>query len=296
MADTSADFMIWGGDNLYLREVDYDSESGIWYRYSHDRAVPDLQRFYASMLHYATWDDHDFGPNNANRSYPLKHITLKAFQTYWGNPSWGEPDNPGTYGQFIHGDAAFFLMDDRYHRDDDKFDSSELGRMKSQYGKRQREWLKQALLNTKGQRHFTFKFIVTGGQVITDFGGISETFGLYPEERDDLIQFIIKHDITGVVFLTGDVHFTELARKKITDTQWIYELTSSPMTSGAWQGVKKSQRAKDPQRVEGTLVADQNFTKLSISGPRKKRVLTITCMDKTGDIQWTRVIPASDLR
>ena len=69
MADTAADFMIWGGDNLYLREVDYDSEGGIWYRYSYDSAVPDMQRLFAAMPHYATWDDHDFGPNNSNRSY-----------------------------------------------------------------------------------------------------------------------------------------------------------------------------------------------------------------------------------
>jgi len=295
MADTAADFMIWGGDNLYLREVDFDSEGGIWYRYSYDRAVPDMQRLFATMPHYATWDDHDFGPNNSNRSYSLKATTLKAFTTYWANPSWGEPDNPGTYGQFTHGDAAFFLMDNRYHRDSDKLSSEELGRMKTQYGQQQREWLKQALLACKDLKMFTFKFIVTGGQMITDFGGQSESFGLYPEEREDLLNFIVKHDITGVVFLTGDVHFTELARKKVTETQWIYELTSSPLSSGSWD-VGKSQRAGDPQRVKDTLVADQNFTKLTISGPKDTRVLTITCIDKTGEVRWTRDIPATDLR
>lgn len=51
--------------------------------------MPDKQRLYAAMPHYATWDDHDFGPNNSNSSYSLKGTTLKAFTTYWANPSWG---------------------------------------------------------------------------------------------------------------------------------------------------------------------------------------------------------------
>ena len=32
-----ADFMMWLGDNVYFREVDWDSRSGIYYRYSHMR-------------------------------------------------------------------------------------------------------------------------------------------------------------------------------------------------------------------------------------------------------------------
>lgn len=70
---------------------------------------------------------------------------------------------------------------------------------------------------------------------------------------------------------------------------------SSPMSSGSWN-VGKSERAKDPQRVEGTMVADQNFTKLTLSGPKNARVLTITCIDKTGKVRWVRNIPAAELQ
>ena len=33
------DFMVWLGDNTYLREADWDSKSGIYHRYSHTRAL-----------------------------------------------------------------------------------------------------------------------------------------------------------------------------------------------------------------------------------------------------------------
>ena len=294
MAESRADFMIWGGDNWYLREADFSSESGIWYRYSHDRATPALQPLYAAMHHYATWDDHDYGSNDSNKSFELKDVTLAAFKAYWGNSTWGEADNPGVYGKFFWGDAAFFLMDNRWYRDDDHLDATQ-NPLKSQYGPRQMDWLKQSLLAAETLRHFKFKFIVTGGQVITDFGGASETFSYYQREREELIKFIVDHRITGAVILSGDVHFTELARKKITTSQWLYELTSSPMSAGV-SNLGNTERATDPQRVAGTLVVDQNYCTLALSGPKDARIITVSCFDKDGAKRWERVIAEAELR
>jgi alkaline phosphatase D len=294
MAKSGADFMIWGGDNWYLREADYSSESGIWYRYSHDRATPELQKLYAAMPHYATWDDHDYGSNDANKSFELKDVTLAAFKAYWGNASWGEADNPGVYGKFFWGDAAFFLMDNRWYRDDDLLDAA-TNPGKTQYGARQKEWLKQSLIVAQKEPHAKFKFIVTGGQVITDFGGASETFAYYTREREELVKFIVDQQISGVIFLTGDVHFTELAKKKIGATQWVYELTSSPMSAGV-SNLGNTERKNDPHRVEGTLVVDQNYCTIALGGPKAARVVTMTCFDKTGARRWERTIAEAELK
>lgn len=293
MANTGADFMIWGGDNTYLREADFSSESGIWYRYSHDRATPELQPLFAAMHHYATWDDHDYGSNDANRSFEFKETTLAAFKSYWGNATWGEADNPGVYGKFFWGDAVFILLDDRYHRDSDQLDDTQYPD-KSQYGITQRTWLEQTLLHAQDLKQYPFKFIVTGGQVITSFGGVSETFANFPNERAHLLKFIADHGITGVIFLSGDVHFTELARQQLPTTQWVYELTSSPLSAGAYTTASQD-RADDPQRVPGTLVADQNFCTLSLHGPKEDRLLTLTCTDKAGTVRWTHEIKAAEL-
>ena len=172
MAESGADFMIWGGDNWYYREADFDSVSGLWYRAGHDRATPDLQKLFGVMHHYATWDDHDYGSNDANKSYELKATALEIFKAYWPNQTFGEPDNPGVYQKFSWSDAMFILMDNRYHRDDTTFDEK-LRPEKSQYGPKQLEWLKQSLLQAQQLNHYTFKFVVTGGQVITSFGGRS---------------------------------------------------------------------------------------------------------------------------
>ena len=80
--------MIWLGDNVYFREPD-DSRTGVYHRYSHDRSLPELQPLLGSVHHYAIWDDHDYGPNNSDRSFIYKNITLQAFKDFWANPTYG---------------------------------------------------------------------------------------------------------------------------------------------------------------------------------------------------------------
>src|SRR5688500_13515381 len=110
------DAMVWLGDNTYLREVDWDSPDGIAYRYAHTRSLPEIQRLLAIAPHYATWDDHDYGPNDSDRSYVLKSVSLNTFRRYWPNVTAGLPGVPGVFTRFQLADVEFFLLDDRFHR------------------------------------------------------------------------------------------------------------------------------------------------------------------------------------
>jgi alkaline phosphatase D len=291
--ESGADFMIWLGDNWYWREADYDSISGLWYRPSHDRAIPEMQKLLASMHHYAVWDDHDYGPNDSNWSYEYREEALKIFKAYWGNHTYGESDNPGVYNKFYWGDAAFFLMDNHYHRDAATIDQDKHPE-KTQWGRRQLEWLKQSLLQAKELKHYTFKFIATGNQMLqTEARG--EPHELYRREREELLAFIREYDITGVVFLTGDVHHTGLYKRQLDAAgPWVYEVTSSPLSSGSW-AVEKSEKANDPYVLKETLVGDQNFVTIAVGGQGAERALTVTCTDKQGATRFTHVIKATDL-
>lgn len=293
MGDSGADFMVWLGDNWYYREPDYDSISGLWYRAQHDRAIPEMRKLLASMHHYAVWDDHDYGPNDSNRSYEYKDETLAIFRAYWGNHGYGERDNPGVYHKFYWGDAAFFLMDNHYYRDGASL-NQDTNPQKSQWGRRQLEWLKQSLLQAKELGHFKFLFIGTGNQMLqTEPRG--EPHELYRREREELLQFIREYNLTGVVFLTGDVHHSGLYRRKLDPTgPWIYEITSSPFSSGSW-AVEKSDKTKDPYVLKDTLVGDQNFVTVAVTGQDAERALLITCIDKQGATRFTHTVKATDL-
>ena len=72
------DFMLWLGDNVYLREPDWNSRTGIMSRYAHTRALPEMQRLMASTHNYAIWDDHDYGPNDSDKTFWNKKITEES--------------------------------------------------------------------------------------------------------------------------------------------------------------------------------------------------------------------------
>ena len=80
IARQKPDMMLWGGDYLYHREVDFDSEAGLRYRWKRERGIREVQGLLRTGHHFAIWDDHEYGANDANASYRLKGESLKLFK------------------------------------------------------------------------------------------------------------------------------------------------------------------------------------------------------------------------
>lgn len=274
IAKQRPDFMLWLGDNVYLREVDFESKASMVRRYQLMRSLPQMQQLLTVCPHYAIWDDHDFGPNDSNGSFIHKDWTTEIFREYWANSSYGI-DGQGITGHFAYSDAEFFLLDNRYHKTlpiagEDK------GTI---LGASQIAWLKQALLTSKSR----FKFIAMGGQFLNTEAKF-ENYSTYPEERQMLIDFIEKNNIKGVIFLSGDRHCTELSALKLGNGNMIYDLTASPLTSGAYDNSKEN----NTLRVDGTVVADQNFAVINITGDKANRVVEIVIYDSKGVEVWRK--------
>ncbi|MEO1477064.1 MAG: alkaline phosphatase D family protein [Bacteroidota bacterium] len=285
IAAQQPDAMLWLGDNVYLREVDWWSERGIDYRYSHTRALPEMQPLLAATHHFATWDDHEFGPNNSDRSYVLKGETLDAFKRYWANPTYGLPETPGVFGHFEWGDVEFFLLDNRYHRS-----PSDAPRTpdKTMLGDAQEQWLIDALTASRAP----FKVVVSGGQVLSRFQ-LFENWATFPHARQRLLDAIDERGIEGVVFLSGDRHHGELIRIDRPGRYPLFDFTSSPLTAGASSARFEQE---NPDRVPGTFVTQRHFGTLSLSGPRTDRVMELNAYDVDGALLWSHTIRARDLR
>lgn len=276
MARTPADFMIWLGDNWYTREVDYSSVPGLEYRAHRDRSLPVLQRFLQVMPHYATWDDHDFGPNNSNKSFIFRADSRRVFSQYWPNPSFGEKGE-GIYTKYSYSDVDFFLLDGRYWSSAGEMPDSIDGKPnpdKKMYGDGQMEWLRNALLQSSA----SFKVIVTGSQALNPIS-IFDSFHHFPAEYEPFMRFLKDHNIPGVLFLTGDRHHSEVIRFPREGTYPLYDITSSPLTSGVG-GVLRGNEKDNPYRVPGTLVVTQNFARVSVTGEKGKRRLKVIFMDR----------------
>ena len=278
------DFMLWLGDNTYLREPDWNSRTGFIKRYSHTRAFPELQPLLASTHHYATWDDHDYGPNNSDGSFWLKETASEIFKLFWGNPNYDVTGKGGITGFFQWSDLDFFLLDNRYHRTA----NNNLTGNRQMLGKDQIDWLINALSFSQA----SFKFIAVGGQVISN-GAVYENYATYPDERKYLLDKIREAKIEGVIFLDGDRHHTILSKMQETKNVYpLYDLTCSSLTAG----VNNDNEPYNSFKLEETFVNVNNFGMLNVTGPSNDRELTIQIFDKDGKELWIKSIKANDLK
>lgn len=279
------DLMLWLGDNTYLRPGDWESRESISYRYENDRALPEMQPLLASAFNYSIWDDHDFGPNDSDRSFPLRAEVLGIFANYWPNPHFGTPEAPGAYSTFVWGDVQFFLLDDRYYRAPN---DTPVGEDRDFLGEEQLQWLIDGLTSSLS----TFKVVVNGNQTLND-NTPYEGYLNFPAEREVLLSAIVDRQIEGVFFLSGDRHHTELLQSDFQGFYTLYDFTSSPLTSGA---ASASRELDNPQRVEGTLVTEtRNFGTLEFSGPYGDRSVTMRTFDDQGIELWEFSVSEHDL-
>jgi hypothetical protein len=96
------DFLVLNGDTVYADTTNYTE---LWSYHTSQRQIAPFANIIRQIPTYATWDDHDYGPNNSDGTLPGKHISLKVFQDVWANPSYGTPDLPGIFTTFEHGNV-----------------------------------------------------------------------------------------------------------------------------------------------------------------------------------------------
>jgi alkaline phosphatase D len=277
MANDSAAFTLWLGDNWYTREVDLLSPWGLWYRASRDRAQPVLKNLLKNMPQYAIWDDHDFGPDNSGTSYGLKEVSREIFMKYWCNPFYGE-DQKGIYSQLSYSDMDLFLTDDRYFRSADELADSLNGKPnpdKHFFGQKQLHWLEDALVQSLA----SFKIIVVGSQTLNPMSR-DEGFYNYSFEYHELMDFLYENHIKGVLFLTGDRHHSEIVKTERPGNYDLYDITVSPFTSGVAK--VKGAEIDNPARVPGSLVEKRNYARISVRGEKNERTCVVQFVGEDG--------------
>jgi alkaline phosphatase D len=209
IAEQGPDLMLWLGDNVYADATDmtllrtmYDTLGG----------NPRFAALRDSVDMMATWDDHDYGNDNANGSWPLKEASKAEFLRFWGagedDPRW---DQPGVYSSrtFGEGDRTVqvILLDNRYNLD--PWDYEGIDPNRQVLGDVQWAWLRERLLEPA-----TIRIIGSGVQVVQDYdiSDIWEAWGDSPLQRERLFRLIRELRVPGVLFVSGDMHFAELSR------------------------------------------------------------------------------------
>jgi alkaline phosphatase D len=305
--EQAPDVFVWLGDNIYLREPDWTSRTGLYQRWTHDRSLPHLRAFLANTVQIATWDDHDYGPNDAGRDFWNKAATTAAFQLFHGNPSAGLPELPGIFTFYNWGDVNIYLLDNRTYRMATGVDPTPYGEGAQLLGKAQVDWLVESIQYAEGQSKtgrapsypVSFHLVAIGNQVFPPAS--RDGYRNYPDEFQYLIDRLVHADVRNVVFLTGDVHFSEVSRFVYTGggdphqagkagiegrPYTFYELTSSPLSAGPWAGTEASANPYRYDIFPGEMdrVGQRNFATLEFGGKYGQRTMTIRYFDSNGKL------------
>lgn len=249
---TDPDLFLFIGDNQYadfwVRDgrmvmAPVEDPSRIREAYEELGAKPGFRRMQRHCTIMATWDDHDYGANDAGNEYALREESQQIFLDFWGFPA-SAPirEQEGIYhARVFERDGRriqVIMLDTRYHRD-----ALERGRRpgargpyvatsdasKTILGEEQWTWLEGQL-----ELEADVRIIASSIQIIADEHGY-ETWGNFPHERQRLYDLIDETDASGVVFVSGDRHLTEISRDagsisgaRVPYPMW--DFTSSGMT------------------------------------------------------------------
>ena len=278
------DFSILAGDTVYLQEgVDVTNENGVifdrlWTRNREQRNEPHFADFIAHVPTYATWNDHEYGNNNANKDQKGKGNSLRAWESLWPNPGYGDKDtDDGVYYSFYWGDVHYIVTDDHWYRDPSQ---------KNRLGSKQTEWMENELINSKG----TFKVIVIGSDIM-ERG--------WETDLDNIGTIVRENRINGVLFHAGDIHRNEY-KEMITGgfPYPVKQITSSGIAK-VWRRpfvhIRVDTKLYDPSMTAYFYGASSTAQITSWTNDPSLKCSSIVGIDRSKEHTCTETIRLSDL-
>lgn len=277
------------GDNVY-GDTGWDADAGLEslrHSYAVQASHSEFTNFRARFPMMATWDDHDFGLNDAGGNFPMRRWAETLFESFWGSSD-AVRARPGVYESSITGPdgkrVQVILLDTRFFRSDLKRaewskDRPPLGGYlpddsadKTVLGTEQWAWLEQELAKPADLR-----IVVSSTQVITTAHQF-EGWTNFPAERTKLFDALAARKASGLVLLSGDRHAAGIYKASHNgETMW--ELTSSSLNLAFGNDNDRSTaREPDAQRVT-KFFSEENYGLVDIDW--KARRLTMTLKGNT---------------
>jgi alkaline phosphatase D len=265
------------GDNVY---ADAEDAATLREAYATLGRREEFRRLRAAAPMLATWDDHDYGRNDAGAEYPLRDASQRILLDFFGEPA-DSPRRrrPGVYHAVTIGPVGrrvqVILLDTRYFRG-----ALRRGPMPNHYarsddprdtmlGQEQWAWLAEEL-----RRPAELRLLVSSIQLVAEDHDY-ERWDEFPHERQRLLALVGETGARGVVVLSGDRHAGELSVLEGSAVGYpLHDLTSSSLNrpiGGTVEG--------NGHRV-GPVVSSANFGAVEVDW--EGGVVTLRLYDEHG--------------
>ena len=274
VVDHKPDIFIFLGDNIYGDTKSMDTLSAKYNRLGSKKSYQNLK---ANVPILATWDDHDYGWNDIGRHYAFKEESKEIFLDFFEEPlESSRRKHSGIYHselyQYDEYTLQIILLDERTFRDDLKSydgsfdDDQRFSFYHNDYaihtdsdstllGKQQWSWLANQF-NIEAD----IRIICSGTQFGIEWNGY-EAWANFPHEQQRMIDLIHQTKANGVLFISGDVHYSEISKIE-TKNYPIYDFTASGLSS-TWHFATPNKN-----RIEGPVM-DNHFGLITIDWKSK---------------------------
>lgn len=290
-----ADLFVYAGDNVYgdVRSGD-PSAPELRAQYEKMAANADYQALRQAMPIIATWDDHDYGLNDAGVEFVAKEASKRLFEAYFAKGKRVRA-HEGVYDAYAFGPKGervqILLLDTRWSR-------TKLARLpergpRGPYAPSQDEAQRMlsdaqwAWLEAKLKEPATLRIVVSSVQVLAD-GHQFEGWYTLPREQQRLYGLIERAGARGVIFVSGDRHVAGLYRQEGLVGYPIYELTASALN--------RSTRETSDERSSnqlGDLYAPVNYALADIDW--RGRTVSLQVKSLAGQVVRERTIAFSEI-
>ncbi len=289
------DVFVYLGDNIYGDTRDMKLLEA---KYAKLAAKKDFQNLRAAVPTIATWDDHDYGDNDAGKEFPFKEESKEIFLKFWNEPTPSpRREHEGVYTSYLFEDAKLgktlqvILLDTRTFRDQplrNPFPSwkndylPDTNSNKTILGDTQWEWLRERL-----EEPADLRIIGSSIQFGHEYNGW-ESWTNFPLELMKMVDLITETSANGVVFISGDVHWGELSVLKTPDCYPLHDLTASGLNRD-WETVESNHNRF------GDACSDFHFGMLDINWTGNPTV-TFRIHDMTGRARVRKTVSLNDLK
>ncbi|MCG3129045.1 MAG: hypothetical protein CHACPFDD_03954 [Phycisphaerae bacterium] len=296
------------GDNIY---GDSDDMNVLRAKYAQLEAVEGFRRLTESCPLLATWDDHDYGKNDAGADFAMRAESQQAFLDFLRvAPTSPRRTREGVYDAVAVGPAGrrvqIILLDTRYFRsplkrgDPAPAGSGRPGPYAADddpaatiLGEAQWRWLDEQLRTDADVRIVASSIQLVAGEQQY------EKWMNFPREWARLYGLIRARGAKGVIVISGDRHSAELschrpaARPAGADDEPpypIYDLTSSALNQNrGWQN------EVNPHRI-GAVYFEPNYGLISIDWTTADAALTLEIRSVEGKPLIRHDLRLSELR
>jgi alkaline phosphatase D len=288
--EADPDLFIFLGDNIY---GDSDDPAVLQSKYRQLAGKPGFQQLRAQTDIVATWDDHDYGRNDAGAEYGAKEASRQMMLDFFAEPMNSErrirPD--GIYTSYLYGSSGrvvqVILLDLRWNRGALVEVADPMRRQQREQenrgpyevnldteadllGDAQWRWIEQQL-----QVEADVHIIGSSIQLLAEFTGW-ESWANFPRARQRFIELLARYQREPVVIISGDVHWAELSEIHETANNWpLIELTSSGLTE-EWKAISPNRH-----RV-GEAFAVANFGLIEIDWSTETPALSLKILSVDG--------------